>query len=140
MPLIRYRTHDLSRVTHNECLCGASTLLKIGKVCKRLMPVVALSQGVSIYPSMFDEVVYHVPEVVDYRITVNRNGKLEVLDLEVEVTNRERQFAGGNCGKDGIRSSRTGSAWPADVAPWRDCSFAAGGLKKNRQGQKGYSG
>lgn len=86
MPLIRYRTHDLSRVTHNECLCGASTLLKIGKVCKRLMPVVALSQGVSIYPSMFDEVVYHVPEVVDYRITVNRNGKLEVLDLEVEVT------------------------------------------------------
>lgn len=86
MPLIRYRTHDVARVTDAPCQCGASSLLKITRVSRRLESTVSLSQGVNIYPGMFDEVIYQVPQVVDYQITVNGNGDGEVIDLEVEVS------------------------------------------------------
>lgn len=86
MPLIRYRTHDVAKVTCEPCECGVSSLLKIGRVYKRLESVVELGQGVNIYPGMFDEVVYQVPEVVDYQITVNGEVEGEIFDLAVEVT------------------------------------------------------
>lgn len=45
MPLIRYRTHDISRLTRAPCECGASTLKKIACVTRRRESTVKISGG-----------------------------------------------------------------------------------------------
>jgi len=85
-PLIRYRTHDVSRLITEPCPCGATTLLKLGKVTRRLESVVSVGDGDEIYPSLFDELLYQIPEVVDYRATLSRNNGKDNLAFVVEVT------------------------------------------------------
>jgi phenylacetate-CoA ligase len=96
-PLIRYRTHDIARLVTQPCPCGAATLLKFGKVTKRVELLVAVGDDDVIYPSLFDEVLYKLPEVVDYNLIVSRVDARDKLDFVVEVTEtngnlRERIF------------------------------------------------
>ncbi|MBN2123596.1 MAG: hypothetical protein JW821_04850, partial [Deltaproteobacteria bacterium] len=86
MPLIRYRTHDLSHWIHEPCPCGASTLLKFGKVSRRLESQARIGGGDAVYFSLFDDAVYSVPEVVDYGIEVGSLEGLSALTFTVEVT------------------------------------------------------
>jgi phenylacetate-CoA ligase len=85
MPLIRYRTHDLSRILPELCPCGAASLLRIDRVRKRLESVVRLSSGKEIYPSLFDDLLSGIPEVLDYRIVVTRHGSTDCLEIGVEA-------------------------------------------------------
>jgi phenylacetate-CoA ligase len=85
-PLIRYRTHDLSHWIKEPCPCGASTLMRFGKISRRLESEVKIGKGDAIYFSLFDEYLYRVPEVVDYMIEVGRVGGRDVLTFRVEVT------------------------------------------------------
>jgi len=96
-PLIRYRTHDIARFVTQPCPCGAATLLKFGKVTRRVELLVTVGDDDVIYPSLFDEVLYKLPEVVDYDLIVSRDGARDKLDFVVEVTEtnenlRERIF------------------------------------------------
>ena len=80
MPLIRYRTGDISCLRAEPCGCGAATLKRIGALPKRLELVHQLGIGEPIYSSLFDEVLYGVPDLVDYRIFLTReNGKDEMV-------------------------------------------------------------
>jgi phenylacetate-coenzyme A ligase PaaK-like adenylate-forming protein len=85
-PLIRYRTHDLSHWIKEPCPCGASTLLKFGKISRRLESEVRIGKGDAIYFSLFDEYLYGAPEVVDYTIEVGRAEGRDALTFRVEVT------------------------------------------------------
>lgn len=85
-PLIRYRTHDLSHWINDPCPCGASTLLRFGKISRRLESEVRIGRGDAIYFSLFDEHLYRVPEVVDYRIEVASVEGRDVLTFRAEVT------------------------------------------------------
>ncbi len=85
-PLIRYRTHDISRLITEPCPCGATTLLKLGKITRRLESVVRVGGGDEIYPSMFDELLYQIPQVVDYRVTLSQADGKDELAFVVEVT------------------------------------------------------
>ncbi len=85
-PLIRYRTHDISRLISEPCPCGAATLLKFGKISRRLESVVRVGDGDAIYPSLFDELLYRIPQVVDYRVTLSRANGRDTLAFVVEVT------------------------------------------------------
>jgi len=86
MPLIRYRTHDISRLSTEPCSCGASTLIKFAKTTHRLESIVKVGDGDEIYPSLFDEVLYEMPEVVDYQVNLNRLSGKDSLSFIVEVT------------------------------------------------------
>ena len=86
MPLIRYRTGDLSTLISPPCECGASSLLKIGKVAKRVKSIVKLGKGDELYPSLFDDVLFGIPHVVDYQVSLTREKDKESLALKVEVT------------------------------------------------------
>lgn len=85
-PLIRYRTHDISRLITEPCACGAASLLKFGKVTKRLESVVKLRDGDEIYPSLFDELLYEIPQVVDYQVDLNEVDGKDSMAFKVAVT------------------------------------------------------
>ena len=74
MPLVRYRTHDLSRLIREPCTCGAASLLKIDTVKKRLESIATVGDGDEIYPSLFDDVLFEIPGVVDYQVIATREG------------------------------------------------------------------
>jgi len=86
MPLIRYRTHDISKLISRPCKCGASTLRKIAKVTRRLEAIVKIGGGNEIYPAVFDELIFSIVSVIDYQLTLGKEGDRDVLLFKVEVT------------------------------------------------------
>jgi phenylacetate-CoA ligase len=85
MPLIRYRTHDISRLIEESCPCGAATLLKIDKVKKRLESIIAIGDGYEMYPALFDDVLFEVPGLIDYQVLVTGEGNRDRLDFKIEM-------------------------------------------------------
>ncbi|MFC1907084.1 DVU_1553 family AMP-dependent CoA ligase [Chloroflexota bacterium] len=84
-PLIRYRMHDISRLISTPCDCGASTLKKMARVDKRLEAIVKIGEGDEIYPAMFEELIFSIPDVIEYQLTLSREKGKDLLLLEVEV-------------------------------------------------------
>jgi len=85
MPLIRYRTHDISKVFGSPCECGASTLKKIGKITRRLEAIVKIGKGDEIYPAMFDELIFGAPDVIDYQLAFGKEEDKDIILLKAEV-------------------------------------------------------
>jgi phenylacetate-CoA ligase len=85
MPLIRYRTHDLSRLITEPCPCGASSLLKFAPVKKRLENIVMVGENDEMYPVLFDDVLFAIPGLVDYQVTVTREEGKDRLDFRIEL-------------------------------------------------------
>ncbi|OPY78737.1 MAG: Phenylacetate-coenzyme A ligase [Syntrophorhabdus sp. PtaU1.Bin058] len=88
-PLIRYRTNDIARLIPEPCPCGAATLRRFGPVKRRLELIVRLSNGRLVYPSLFDEVLYTLTELVDYDLRVTGTGGRERLHFTVETTGQD---------------------------------------------------
>jgi len=85
-PLIRYRTHDISRVMGDPCACGAATLKKIDGMIRKKESLVTIGGGDDIHPPFFDDVIYSLSEVIDYQLTITRYGDKDCLVFKVEVT------------------------------------------------------
>ena len=86
MPLIRYRTKDVSRLIPEPCQCGAKALGKFAAVRKRTSNITRLANGEEIYPSFFDGVLMDMPGFVDYQAVLDRLNDGEILRLRVELT------------------------------------------------------
>lgn len=84
MPLIRYRTHDISRIDSTPCRC-TPFLKRIDYVRKRLESEERIGKY-RIYPSLFDDLIYQFPEVVDYRVRLGDGERGARLTLDIEVT------------------------------------------------------
>ncbi|HTY82484.1 MAG TPA: AMP-binding protein [Dehalococcoidales bacterium] len=84
MPLIRYRTHDISRFMGMACKCGASTLKKIAPVTRRREAIVKINSD-ELYPSIFDELLFQIPEIIDYQAVFTKNGCKNILTLKIEA-------------------------------------------------------
>ena len=85
MPLVRYRTHDLSRLIKEPCTCGAASLLKIDTVKKRLESIATIGDGDEIFPALFDDVLFEIPGLVDYQVIAKKEGGMDRLDFKVEM-------------------------------------------------------
>ncbi len=85
MPLIRYRTHDLSRQIEEPCPCGANSLLKIDTVRKRLESIVTLGNGMEMYPTLFDDLLFSIADIIEYRVKLLRYGDKDRLDFTIET-------------------------------------------------------
>lgn len=92
MPLIRYRTHDISRLISTPCECGAATLKKIANVTRRLEGIVKIGGGDEIYPAMFDELIFSIPEVIDYQMTIGKEEGRDTLLFQAEVTTESQHI------------------------------------------------
>ena len=84
MPLIRYRTRDVTRLYLDECPCGR-TLIKMEKVSGRTDDMI-IYKGVNIYPSQVEEVLFDIEGVTPhYQIRLSREGALDTMEILVEV-------------------------------------------------------
>ena len=83
-PLIRYRTHDLTRLLPGECACG-SPYPRIDTLIGRTDDMVKV-KGVNIFPSQIDELLNQFTEASsEYQVMIDHlNGK-DLLTLFVEV-------------------------------------------------------
>ncbi len=85
MPLIRYRTRDLTRLYLDDCPCGR-TLVKMEKVTARTDDMIIV-RGVNIYPSQVEEVLFEFEGVTPhYILKITRDGALDNMEIHVEVT------------------------------------------------------
>jgi len=84
MPLIRYRTRDLTRLYVDDCACGR-TLVKMEKVTGRTDDMI-IFKGVNIYPSQIEEILLEFEGVTPhYQIVLGRDGALDTMEILVEV-------------------------------------------------------
>jgi len=85
MPLIRYRTGDVGALIRRPCRCGASTLIRIGKIPKRVALIAEIGGREKIYTSLFDEALYQIPDIVDYRIFLSKDNGKDNMRCMVEI-------------------------------------------------------
>ncbi|HEY9124157.1 MAG TPA: phenylacetate--CoA ligase [Bacteroidales bacterium] len=84
LPLIRYRTRDLTRLHYEKCKCGR-TLVRMEK-CTGRSDDMLIIRGVNVFPSQIEEVLLKIDGLQPhYLITVDRVHNLDVMQLQVEV-------------------------------------------------------
>ena len=85
MPLIRYRTRDISRLCYDKCDCGR-TLVRMDKV-KRRSDDMLIIRGVNLFPSQIESVLLSVKGTEPhYQLVVTREKAMDDLEVRVEVT------------------------------------------------------
>jgi phenylacetate-CoA ligase len=84
MPLLRYRTHDISSVIPGQCACGR-THRRIARITGRTDDMLIVN-GVNVFPSQVEEVLMRMPEVgTNWLIVVSKDGALDRLTVRTEV-------------------------------------------------------
>lgn len=84
IPLLRYRTRDLTRLIYDKCKCGR-TLVRMEK-CKGRSDDMLIIRGVNVFPSQVETVLLEMSEVEPhYIIIVDREGTLDMMTIMVEV-------------------------------------------------------
>ncbi|MBQ3222988.1 MAG: phenylacetate--CoA ligase [Clostridia bacterium] len=85
MPLLRYRTHDICRLTDEKCECGR-TFTRMMRITGRSDDMVVI-RGVNVFPSQIESVLVGIPGVAPhYLLVVDRVGSSDTLEIRVEVT------------------------------------------------------
>jgi phenylacetate-CoA ligase len=88
MPLIRYRTRDLTRLHADKCECGR-TLVRMEKCVGRSDDMLII-RGVNVFPSQVESVLLEMSETKPhYLLVVDRENNLDILEIQVEI---EEQF------------------------------------------------
>ncbi len=84
LPLIRYRTRDLTRLDYSVCECGR-TLVRMEKCLGRSDDMLII-RGVNLFPSQVEHVLLGMSEIKPhYLLIVDRVNNLDTLELQVEV-------------------------------------------------------
>lgn len=84
MPLIRYRTRDLTRILPGDCPCGREHK-RIDRITARADDMIIL-KGVNIYPMQVEAVLMSVPEVgQNYQIVLERFNYMDQMRVKVEI-------------------------------------------------------
>ncbi len=84
MPVIRYRSKDLTRFIPGECPCGRKHR-RIDRIMGRADDMIII-KGVNIYPMQIERVLMSLPEVgQNYVIELEREGYLDQMRIKVEV-------------------------------------------------------
>jgi phenylacetate-CoA ligase len=88
LPLIRYRTRDLTTINYAPCKCGR-TLVRMRK-CTGRSDDMLIIRGVNLFPSQIESVLLEMSETKPhYLLIVDRINNLDTLELQVEV---EQEF------------------------------------------------
>jgi phenylacetate-CoA ligase len=84
-PLIRYRTHDLSRIIPGECPCG-SKFPRLDTIMGRSDDMIKI-KGVNVFPSQIEEILASFPEVSsEYQIRISHLDGKDTMRLYVETS------------------------------------------------------
>ncbi len=84
LPMIRYRTRDITRLTTAPCDCGR-THVRILRITGRNDDMLII-RGVNVYPSQIEAVLLTRPNLAPhYQLVVERKGILDQVRVEVEA-------------------------------------------------------
>ncbi len=84
MPLLRYRTHDLTALHYEKCSCGR-TLVRMDKILGRCDDMLII-RGVNVFPSQVESVILSVEGFEPhYSLVVDRINNTDTCELSVEV-------------------------------------------------------
>ncbi len=84
MPMLRYRTRDLTRIIPGQCACGR-THRRIDRIKGRTDDMLIVG-GVNVFPSQIETVLMNIPEVGNnYQIVLDREGGLDRIHVKVEL-------------------------------------------------------
>ena len=85
MPMIRYRTRDITSLEPTRCVCGR-TLRRIRRIGRRSDDMLII-RGVNLFPSQIEAALLKVEGTLPhYQIIVDRQRDLDTLEVQVEVT------------------------------------------------------
>lgn len=84
LPLLRYRTRDISMLTLEECSCGR-TLVKMAKPKGRSDDMLII-RGVNVFPSQVEHVLLSLGMEPNYQIVVDRVNNLDIMEIQVEMS------------------------------------------------------
>jgi len=84
MPLIRFRTRDLTRLIYDECECGR-TAVRMGRILGRSDDMLII-RGVNVFPSQIESVICELKECAPhFLITVDRINNSDTFQVDVEL-------------------------------------------------------
>ncbi len=87
LPMLRYRTGDVSSLDVSPCACGRTTV-RLARVRGRIDDMLII-RGVNLYPSEVERVLLRVPEVAPhYQLVVDRPGAMDELTVLCETDSR----------------------------------------------------
>lgn len=90
LPLIRYRTRDISRLFLEKCKCGRTTA-RMENLSGRTDDMLKI-RGVNVFPSQIEEALLSVDGIgPHYEIIVEKNGMSDVLTIRVEIAPEKMQ-------------------------------------------------
>lgn len=106
IPILRYRTRDLTRLVYDRCECGR-TLVRMEKCTGRTDDMLII-RGVNVFPSQIESVLLEMSETEPhYLLIVEREGSLDVIKLLVEV--QEQFFSDEIRELEALRKKITGN-------------------------------
>lgn len=86
IPLIRYRTRDLTRLNYEKCECGR-TLVRMEKCLGRSDDMVVI-RGINVFPTQVESVILEMNGIAPhYLLIVDRKENLDTLEILVETKN-----------------------------------------------------
>lgn len=84
MPLLRYRTHDLTALHYDKCACGR-TLVRMDRILGRCDDMLII-RGVNVFPSQIEAVILSLKEFEPhFLLVVDRVNNTDTSELRVEV-------------------------------------------------------
>ena len=91
LPLIRYRTKDITRLNYEKCQCGR-TFVRMDNLSGRSDDMLKI-RGVNVFPSQIEEVILSFSELgPHYEIIVTREGYNDKLEIRVELLKETDSF------------------------------------------------
>ncbi|MBO5938775.1 MAG: phenylacetate--CoA ligase [Clostridia bacterium] len=92
IPLIRYRTKDITRLFYEPCKCGR-TFCRMENLSGRSDDMLKI-RGVNVFPSQIEEVILGVEELgPHYEIILERDGYLDKMTIKVELAQSTDSFS-----------------------------------------------
>jgi len=84
IPVVRYRTRDISRIIPEPCACGR-TMRRMQRVTGRTDDMLIV-RGVNVYPSQIEQVLLGIPMVAPhYQVVLTKQGSMDHVEVHVEV-------------------------------------------------------
>ena len=85
LPIIRYRTGDITSITREKCKCGRTTM-RMARVKGRTDDMLII-RGVNVFPSEIERELLQIKGLAPhYQIHLLKKGNMDAIELHVELT------------------------------------------------------
>ncbi|MBQ4461949.1 MAG: phenylacetate--CoA ligase [Bacteroidaceae bacterium] len=131
MPVLRYRTRDISSLMIDECPCGRKNI-KMGSIMGRSDDMLII-RGINVFPSQVESVILSLPEFEPrYMIIVDRVNNLDTIQVQVEV---RKEFYSTDTVKELALKKKLAAKLQSVIAIKADIKIMAPGSIERYQGK-----